>query len=71
MRRPDLRGGRLGFSSLSRSTEGCRDDSTSPGRRTGRPLVVVSAGSSQFPAIVGFLQCVGSQSLIGKLQCNV
>lgn len=52
MRIPDLRTGRLGFSSESKSIDGWRDDSISLGRRTGRPLVVVSAAGNHFPAIL-------------------
>ncbi|KAM1578004.1 hypothetical protein COP1_040082 [Malus domestica] len=51
MRRPNLRCGKLGRSSHSRSTAERREHSISVGRRTGRPLVVSSAACRQFPAI--------------------
>lgn len=63
MRLPDLRIGKLGFSSLIKSTEGWIEDSVSPERRTGRPDVVVSAGSNQFPAIVRVKSGVISRSI--------
>lgn len=52
MRRPDLRLGKLGRSSHSRSTAERSEHSISVGRRTGRPLPVSSAASRQFPAII-------------------
>lgn len=51
MRRPDLRWGKLGFSSDRRSTKERSEHSTSPGFSTGRPLPVICAGDSQFPAM--------------------
>lgn len=50
-RRPDLKRGKLVFSSDSRSTEERMEHSISPGRRTGRPLAVSSAGGRNLPAI--------------------
>ena len=43
MRRPDLRRGKLGMSSHSRSTEERMEHSISFWRKTGRPLLVRSA----------------------------
>lgn len=51
MRRPDLRRGKLGRSSHSRSTEERKEDSISFWKRTGRPLLVISAAGSQLLAI--------------------
>lgn len=50
MRRPDLRRGKAGSSSDSRSTGERREHSISFGRRTGRPLVVSSTVGRNFPA---------------------
>lgn len=51
MRRPDLREGKEGRSSHSRSAAETSEHSISVGRSTGRPLLVCSTGESHCPTI--------------------